>query len=74
MKKSVALILTASTLFLAGCCTTHQTARWQYQTRANLTDGQLNDLGKEGWKVVGYTKDETGQFNNSTFVLERKRQ
>ena len=31
MKKSIALIFAASTLFLAGCCTTQHVTQWEYK-------------------------------------------
>jgi hypothetical protein len=31
MKKHIALGLVASTLFLAGCCTTHHVTQWEYK-------------------------------------------
>ena len=31
MKKSIALIFAASTLFLAGCCTTPHATKWEYK-------------------------------------------
>jgi hypothetical protein len=74
MKKHIAFGLVASTLFLAGCCTSHHPVSWEYQTRQHLTDAELNALGMQGWRVVGFSRDETGQSDNKTFVLERKKQ
>ena len=31
MKKSIALVFAASTLFLAGCCTTPHVTKWEYK-------------------------------------------
>ena len=31
MKKSIALMFAASTLFLAGCCTTPHATKWEYK-------------------------------------------
>ena len=31
MKKNIALIFAAGTLFLAGCCTTEHTTKWEYK-------------------------------------------
>jgi hypothetical protein len=73
MKKSIALIFAASILVLAGCCTTHHTASWEYQTRHDLSDTELNKLGEQGWKVVGFTKDETQGPNHCDYVLERRK-
>lgn len=38
MKNAVALLLAAGTLFLAGCCTTPHTTKWEYKV-ARLTRG-----------------------------------
>jgi hypothetical protein len=75
MKNTVALLFAASTLFLAGCCTTHQVSqRWEYKIiSSNPIDSKglnlerqqqdLNDWGKEGWIFVA--KD------GSLFYLKR---
>ncbi|MGO8765819.1 MAG: hypothetical protein ACLQSR_11890 [Limisphaerales bacterium] len=65
MKKSIALIFAASTLFLAGCCTTHHVTQWEYKVvpvaPGNGANPQLypqgqealmNGFGKEGWIFV----------------------
>ena len=58
MKKTVTLIFAASTLFLAGCCTTHEHAKiWEYKT-VEVTgdqDVQLNHLAEQGWRVESFT-------------------
>ncbi len=47
------LILAASTLLLAGCCTTHPCAtKWEYKTVHDPTDAALNELADQGWSVV----------------------
>jgi hypothetical protein len=50
MKKSIALIFSASTLFLAGCCTTHHVTKLEYKEVLSLDD--VNALAKIGWSVV----------------------
>jgi hypothetical protein len=72
MRKCVAVVLAASALFLAGCCTVPRASRWEYKVArlplggdANRVEGPeavreaqaalLNDLGKEGWELVGQT-------------------
>ena len=55
-------IVAGTSLLLAGCCTSHQTAQWEYKVvlaprtggGGGLGDRQalLNDLGKEGWMLV----------------------
>jgi hypothetical protein len=77
MKKSIALIFVASTLFLAGCCTTPHATKWEYKVaqvphgpfgttshQENLEIQQkfLNDLGKDGWMLINGIENETGTF------------
>jgi len=66
------LIIAASTLSLAGCCTTHHVTRWEYKvasaetpagpdwepTEQKKEETLMNDLAKEGWIFVG----ERGPF------------
>ena len=53
MKKTIALIFAASTLFLAGCCTMHHTTKWEYMQRTGqLSDADINKLADEGWSIV----------------------
>jgi hypothetical protein len=71
MKKSIALIFVASTLFLAGCCTTHPTAKWEYkQLHGRISDDNLNKWANEGWSVVCFGTDQTGSF----YILKRAKQ
>ena len=80
MKKAVALILAASALFLAGCCTAHKTAQWEYKTLTTLNqDGssQINSLGKDGWVMVGFTfvpMKQTGANDEYHYVFKRLKQ
>jgi hypothetical protein len=74
MKKSIALIFAASTLLLAGCCTTHQVTKWEYKqlNGSEVTDQALNKLGDEGWIVVDYS---TGPGSAEGFyILKRPKQ
>jgi hypothetical protein len=51
MKKHIALGLVASTLFLAGCCTSHKTANLEYMTHTVfLPPDVVNANAKDGWK------------------------
>ena len=71
MKKHIALGLVASTLFLAGCCTTHHATKWEYkQVATQVGDDSLNKLGGEGWSVVACGTSQTGSF----YVLKRAKQ
>jgi protein involved in sex pheromone biosynthesis len=50
MKKHIALGLVASTLFLAGCCTSHHLTKLEYKEVNSMTE--VNALAKTGWSVV----------------------
>lgn len=67
MKKTTAAILVATTLLLAGCCTTPHTAKWEYKIENAMKwtvkgegpdawretyQSHLNELGKEGWVLI----------------------
>ena len=79
MKKNIALIFAVSTLFLAGCCTTHNATKWEYKvahapsyaghTSPEIREIQqtfLNDLGKEGWVLI-----YENEYQGDTFYLKR---
>ena len=69
MKKSIALMIAASALFLAGCCTTSRTARWEYKVlETPSAEDELNRLGDQGWSVVGATTSTRGV---PVYVLKR---
>jgi hypothetical protein len=53
MKKHSAFGLVASTLFLAGCCSTHHVTKWEYKEVYSLD--QLNKAASDGWVVAGYS-------------------
>ena len=84
MKRTVALTLAASVLFLAGCCTTHHVTHWEYKNltivgsdpdqNPNNIHPTLNELGKEGWLVVGfsYLPADSTHNNEYLYVLKRK--
>ena len=69
-------------LFLAGCCTTHHFTQWEYknislqvyQLRPPNLSSALNDLGKDGWVVVGFTQDGTGDYATLHYLLKRAKQ
>ena len=78
MKKSIALVFAASTLFLAGCCTTPHVTKWEYkvangppphlgpnfnpQEFREGTQRFLNDLGKDGWVLVSVSEGRVFYF------------
>ena len=81
MKKSIALIFAASTLLVAGCATTHHGAQWQYKNLTILGSApdqnpELNQLGKEGWSVVGFSYVPGDSTHNTEYhyVLKHKLQ
>jgi protein involved in sex pheromone biosynthesis len=57
MKKTIALTLAASALFLAGCHTPHHATSWEYKTVTVTSDSdeQLNQLVEQGWRVESFT-------------------
>jgi hypothetical protein len=82
MKKFIALIFTACTLILAGCCTAHHVSEWEYKTLVTPNDAvpledtskgwvskdeTLNAMLKQGWMVAGYGVDH---MNSQWFLLE----
>ena len=72
MKKHIALGLVASTLFLAGCCTTPHVTKWEYkQVGAQKTDEALNQLADQGWSVVCVGANSNG---GDFYVLRRPKQ
>jgi Domain of unknown function (DUF4177) len=79
MKKLVALSLAASTLFLAGCCTAHKTAHWEYKTQTLYTGGELNPgtlnaYAKDGWEFVSATPILNDQNGGAIAVFKRRAQ
>ena len=49
MKKHVALVITASALILAGCCTTPHATRWEYKVASpHLRRGEAPDANTTG--------------------------
>ena len=77
MKKHIALGLVASTLFLAGCCTTHHVTQWEYKTYQDNATGSpetgLNKLASEGW-IVDEVLTSGGGSGPTTFLLKRPKQ
>lgn len=69
MKTYLVLFCVVCSLALTGCCTTHHTNRWEYQTLviSGRGDDALNTMLKDGWKVAGYSVDGGNQW----FLLKR---
>jgi hypothetical protein len=80
MKKHNALGLVASTLFLAGCCTTHHVTRWEFEEVSSLE--QVNKAAADGWIVTSFsahTRTDTyssGPVNRDVeiYLLKRPKQ
>jgi hypothetical protein len=77
MNKHIALGLVASTLLLAGCCTAHKTALWEYETMtlnlpAGLDAKDLNAVAKDGWEFVSATPIP-GDLDKSAVVVFKRR-
>ncbi len=69
MKKAIFVLIAAGGLVLAGCCTTHHAAKWEYKTlHANVSDDVVNSAAAEGWSVVGFSASDSG---NKWFLLRR---
>jgi protein involved in sex pheromone biosynthesis len=78
MKKHIALGLVASTLFLAGCCTTHHVTQWEYKTYRDVVstssfESGLNKLASEGW-IVDEVLTSGGDNGYTAFLLKRPKQ
>jgi protein involved in sex pheromone biosynthesis len=69
MKKHIALGLVASSLFLAGCCTTHQATKLEYQMAGSINE--VNEMSNKGWILVNVTGTASGQLE---FVMKRQKQ
>lgn len=78
MKPKLPLAVIASSTLLLGCSTPHYAEHWEYKTVTlpsydrSVTEAKLNELGGEGWAVVGFSHNEGGS-NQSTFVMKRKK-
>lgn len=79
MKKLITLLFTASTLVLAGCCTTHHVTQWEFKNvtiigSAPDQNPELNQLGKQGWVVVGFVHEPGDSQHNEyyRYILKRK--
>ena len=62
MKKHIALGLVASTLFVAGCCTTHHVTSWEYRTVTSIDD--VNRLASKGWTLYQFAPFSSGSVGH----------
>ncbi|HOX59034.1 MAG TPA: DUF4177 domain-containing protein [Candidatus Paceibacterota bacterium] len=67
----MAVIFAASTLLLAGCCTTPRAGKWEYKVASpgglelrypEGTQQFLNRYGKEGWVLVSQSDGRVFYF------------
>jgi len=73
MNKTIALAFAVSTLFFAGCSTSHHAVIWEYQTARSLSE--VNQLATDGWIVVGFTQYlDASNVRNQAFLLKRPKQ
>jgi hypothetical protein len=70
------LAVVASSMLVFGCSTPRHAGHCEYKTvilsNRPEADAKLNELGAEGWVVVGFSRNEGGS-NTSTFVLMRRK-
>jgi uncharacterized protein YcfL len=66
MKKYIALILATSALIIAGCSTTHQTTRYEYQTVHTMKG--VNERTALGWSVANVVVKPDG---SKDYLLQR---
>jgi len=71
MKKSIVLLFAASTLFLAGCCTTHHATKWEYTQAHDFATVQK--LAAEGWTLDGFHSFDSSD-NGTMYILKRRAQ
>jgi protein involved in sex pheromone biosynthesis len=74
MKNTIALIFVASTLVLAGCCTTYHAKNWEYKTVTDPSDQQLNQLAQQGWRVESFGVAPSVNQPYKCFLLKRQKQ
>jgi protein involved in sex pheromone biosynthesis len=80
MKKHIALGLVASTLFLAGCCTTHHVTQWEYKKVYSIEEA--NKAAADGWIVTDLSAyNRTDSYSNGPvshdveiYLLKRPKQ
>lgn len=70
-------IIACGVLLLAGCSTMPRAKMWEYKTLTTLNqdgEAQLNRLGKDGWKLAGFSyaaKNQTSMNDEYHYVFER---
>ena len=70
MKNHIALALVASTLLIAGCCTTPQPSAWEYLVVSPAPGGsdEPNKMAQQGWIVVNAYEGHNG---GTHYLLKR---
>jgi hypothetical protein len=66
MNKLIAVILSTSLLFAVGCCSTHPTTKWEYQTVHTIKG--VNERAANGWSVVSFVVKPDGSHE---YLLRR---
>ncbi len=59
MKNLIAVLIAAGAIILGGCCTAHQTTKWEYKRLAGVpgtSDNTINQMAEQGWQVVGFSE------------------
>jgi hypothetical protein len=73
MKRTVALTLTASTLFLAGCCTDHKSSvKWEYKGTHDMSE--VKKLTDQGWILEGPIWYNESGICVTNYVMKRQKQ
>ena len=74
MKKAVALTLAVSSLFLAGCCTSHHAKNWEYTTIHDPlgVSTEVNKMVSQGWVVAGFSVADDINKNPTTYYLMKR--
>ena len=67
MIKTIVLVPTAGTLFIAGCSATHQATKWEYQVVRTV--GGVNERAAQGWSVDKVTIKPDGSHE---YLLKRQ--
>jgi hypothetical protein len=60
MKKSLAILIAACSLLLAGCCTAYHGKKWEYRMATTLAE--VNQLAEQGWIVVNFGIPNAGPY------------
>ena len=65
MKKSIALIFAASTLILAGCCTTPHVTKWEYKVTVAPRLAATDSLSRTNTMTMTFSSLQAHQDENA---------